>query len=94
MDFFERQDRAHRNTTKLVVLFCLSVFAIVIFVNLAVFAGTKMYISTIAIPASHTIQISALSGRTVADSPLDNGQLLIATTVVTLLIITGGTRTR
>ena len=90
MDFFERQDRARRNTTKLVVLFCLSVFAIVIFVNLAVFAGTKMYIEYYRHTRVAYDPDFALSGRTVADSPLENGQLLIATTVVTLLIITGG----
>lgn len=89
-DFFERQDSARRQTTRLVVLFVLSVAAIIVAVYFVIALGTVA-----ADPAQHIARIvEAEPGRhpVVARShpSLWNPQLFLGVAVGTLIVVTLG----
>ena len=47
MNFFEHQDSARRSTRRLVVLFCLAVFFLIVLTNLAIIGGLWFFDSSI-----------------------------------------------
>jgi Zn-dependent protease with chaperone function len=58
MDFFEHQDRAHRNTWKLVVLFIIGIFATLAAINLLCFLGYWFFLEPETI--THQVQSSQI----------------------------------
>jgi Zn-dependent protease with chaperone function len=88
MNFFENEDRARKKTTELIVLFTISVILTVVGVNLAVYGVVTL--TSPSLRQYHNLQQPSDNSDPSANAPIQTMQLLLGTTVITLLIIFAG----